>query len=226
MAKNNGIVDQRVTGYTPLTSPYQLKQDIPRPHQAVETVTRGRRGIENILDNIDLRKIIIVGPCSIDDPKAAMEYANRLKELSDKVSDQFLIVMRTYFEKPRTSLGWEGLITDPNLDGTNDMNKGLHLSRKILRDISEIGLLTGVEYLDSFTPQYISDLVSWAAIGARTSYSPQHRQMASGLSMPVGIKNDTHGDLNVAVNGVLSAKEPHSFLGINEYGAPSVVNTS
>ena len=225
MIENNGIVDQRVSGYSPLISPYQLKQDIPRSYQAVETVTRGRQSIENILDGTDPRIFIIGGPCSIHDPEAAREFANETKELSDKVSDQFLIVMRMYFEKPRTGLGWEGLITDPNLDGSNDMNKGLHLSRKVLLDIAELGLPVATEYLDPFVPQFNSDFISWAAIGARTAYSPQHRKMASGLSMPAGIKNDTHGDISIAVNGVLSARGRHSFLGINEYGAPSVVNT-
>lgn len=220
----NGITDLRVT-YSELTTPYQIKQVVPITQIAAETVKRGRQGIEGILDRKDPRIIIILGPCSIHDPLAARDYAENLKILSEKVGDNLLLVMRTYFEKPRTALGWKGLIYDPKLDGSDDMNEGLRISRQVLKDVTELGLPTATEYLESFTPQFNADLVSWAAIGARTAYSPQHRQMASGLSMPVGIKNDTHGDVSIAVNGVTLAREPQAFPGINEHGQAVLLNT-
>lgn len=223
---NNGIIDQRITAYGSLITPYHLLQNVPMSEKAIETVLMGRKSIENILKSKDPRKIIISGPCSIQDPEAAKDYSNRVRDLSEKVSDQFLIIMRMYFEKPRTTVGWKGLIYDPNLDGSNDMNKGLHLSREILLHNTEIGLPSATEYLEAITPQYNSDLISWAAIGARTVESPQHRQLASGLSMPVGFKNSTQGDIGVAVDAIISARKGHSFLGINGYGIPSIVSTS
>ncbi|MFH0874320.1 MAG: 3-deoxy-7-phosphoheptulonate synthase [archaeon] len=223
---NNEIIDQRIIAYGSLITPYHLLQNVPMSEKAMETVLIGRKNIENILKGEDPRKIIITGPCSIHDPEAAKEYSNRARDLSEKVSDQFLIIMRMYFEKPRTTIGWKGLIYDPNLDGSNDMNKGLHLSREILLHNAEIGLPSATEYLEAITPQYNSDLISWAAIGARTVESPQHRQLASGLSMPVGFKNSTQGDIGVAVDAIISARKGHSFLSINEYGIPSIVSTS
>ena len=222
----NHVVDQRILEYKTLINPHDLKRDLPQTDKARETVLYGRKSTENILDGKNSRIIMIVGPCSIHDIKSAKEYAARLKKLSDKVSDKFLIVMRTYFEKPRTSIGWKGFIYDPNLNGSNDINKGLHLSREILLHNAEIGLPSATEYLETFTPQYNSDLISWAAIGARTVESPQHRQLASGLSMPVGFKNGTEGNTKVAINAMLSAREKHAFLGISELGVPCIVNTS
>ena len=223
MVENN-ITNLRVT-YSDLVTPYEIKQEIPLTKIAVETVKKGRQGIEGILDRKDSRIFMLLGPCSIHDPNAAREYAENLKVLAEKVDDRILIGMRTYFEKPRTALGWKGLIYDPHLNGSDDMNEGLKISRQLLKDVNELGLPAATEYLESFTPQYNADLVSWAAIGARTAYSPQHRQMASGLSMPVGIKNDTHGDISVAVNGVLLAREPQSFPGINESGQAVLLKT-
>ena len=224
--KSNGIVDQHILEYKTLTNPHDLKRDLPQTDKAKETVRCGRKAIKDILDGKDSRTMIIIGPCSIHDTKSAEEYATKLKELSNKVSDKFLIIMRTYFEKPRTSIGWKGFIYDPDLNGLNDINKGLHLSREILLHNAGIGLPSATEYLEAFTPQYNSDLISWAAIGARTVESPRHRQLASGLSMPVGFKNGTEGNIKVAINAMLSARERHSFLGINELGAPCIVNTS
>ena len=224
--KQNSVVDQRILEYKTLINPHNLKIDLPQTDKTRETIVYGRKSIEDILDEEDPRIMIIIGPCSIHDPKSAKEYAARLKELSNRVSDKFLIVMRTYFEKPRTSIGWKGFIYDPDLNGSNDINKGLHLSREILLQNAEIGLPSATEYLETFTPQYNSDLISWAAIGARTVESPQHRQLASGLSMPVGFKNNTEGNIKVAINAMMSARERHSFLGINELGAPCIVNTS
>jgi len=222
----NHVVDQRILEYKPLISPHSLKENLPQTEKARETVIYGRKSTENILDEKDSRIMVIVGPCSIHDIKSAEEYATRLKELSNKVADKFLIVMRTYFEKPRTCTGWKGFIYDPDLNDSNDINKGLHLSREILLHNAEIGLPSATEYLETFTPQYNSDLISWAAIGARTVESPQHRQLASGLSMPVGFKNGTEGNIEVAINAMLSAREEHAFLGISELGVPCIVNTS
>ncbi len=223
---SNGIIDQHILEYKTLINPHDLKKDLPLTNRTKETVLYGRKSIEDILNGKDSKTIMIVGPCSIHDIESAKEYTERLKTLSDKISDKFLIVMRTYFEKPRTSIGWKGFIYDPDLDGSYDINKGLHLSRELLLHNAKIGLPSATEYLETFTPQYNSDLISWAAIGARTVESPQHRQLASGLSMPVGFKNNTEGNIKVAINAILSAKEEHSFLGINELGLPCIVNTS
>lgn len=228
-SKNNHsclVVDQRILEYKTLISPYDLKKDLPQTSKTKETTLYGRKSIEDILDGKDSKITIIVGPCSIHSIESAKEYATRLKEISDKISDKFLVVMRTYFEKPRTSVGWKGFIYDPHLDGSNNINWGLHLSREFLLHNARIGLPSATEYLETFTPQYNSDLISWSAIGARTVESPQHRQLASGLSMPVGFKNNTEGNVKVAVNAMLSAREEHSFLGINEQGTPCVVITS
>jgi 3-deoxy-7-phosphoheptulonate synthase len=224
--QKNGTIDKNIKGYDTLMSPRQLITDLPRTDAITETTESGRQFIRDILDGADSRKFVIVGPCSIHDVDAAHDYATRLKEIADAVKDRLVIIMRSYFEKPRTSLGWKGLIYDPALNGEGDIKDGLHLSRKILIQALELGLPCATEYLETFTPQYNSDLVSWAAIGARTTESPQHRQLASGLSMPVGFKNNTQGDISVAVNAILSAQGDHSFLGIDEYGSPSVVTTA
>ncbi|MCH8003377.1 MAG: 3-deoxy-7-phosphoheptulonate synthase [Nanoarchaeota archaeon] len=226
MDNGNGITDQRIMRYDPLVSPYQLKQDIPSSDLAKETVRLGRQGIGRILNRDDPRKLIIVGPCSIHDPESAMEYASRNKELADVVSDKLLIVQRMYFEKPRTSLGWQGLIMDPDMNETGDLNKGFRLSRELLSYVAELGLPAATEYLDPITPQFNGDFISYAVIGARTAYSQPHRNLASGLSMPVGFKNDTHGDISVAVNGALTSRRSHSFPGVDEHLMVSIVKTT
>jgi len=224
--KRNGIVDTRIIDYKPLKTPFQIRRELPQSSKTKETVINGRRTIENILDGKDDRIMIIAGPCSIHDIEEAKEYARKLKGLAEKTKDKFFFVMRTYFEKPRTINGWKGFLYDPHLNNSNDINEGLYLSRELLLYNAKIGLHSGTEYLESFTPQYNSDLVSWVAIGARTVESPQHRQMASGLSIPVGFKNTTRGDVKAAINAVLSARESHAFLGIDELGIPCIIHTS
>lgn len=216
-----------VDGFDPLLSPGALNLELPITPAAVRTVTRGRQAIEAILRGEDPRLLAVVGPCSIHDVDAAGEYAARLAKLAEEVSDHLLVVMRVYFEKPRTTVGWKGLINDPFLysDRVFDMNTGLRKARKLLLEVAELGLPAGTEFLDPFTPQYLDDLVSWAAIGARTTESQTHRQMASGLSMPVGFKNATTGDLQVALDAMKSAMAPHHFVGIDEEGHAAVVHT-
>lgn len=216
-----------VDGFDPLLSPGALNLELPITPAAVRTVTRGRQAIEAILRGEDPRLLAVVGPCSIHDVDAAGEYAARLAKLAEEVSEHLLVVMRVYFEKPRTTVGWKGLINDPFLysDRVFDMNTGLRKARKLLLEVAELGLPAGTEFLDPFTPQYLDDLVSWAAIGARTTESQTHRQMASGLSMPVGFKNATTGDLQVALDAMKSAMAPHHFVGIDEEGHAAVVHT-
>jgi 3-deoxy-7-phosphoheptulonate synthase len=209
-----------------LISPEGLQRQLPMTPKLAETVIKGRAAIQGILDGHDDRFLMIVGPCSIHDEKAAMEYAVKFKELADQVNDRVLLVMRVYFEKPRTSLGWKGLINDPNLDGTFDIGKGLYTARKLLIDFAEIGVLSGTEFLDPIVPQYIADLVSWAAIGARTTESQMHREMASGLSMPVGFKNGTDGNSQIAVDAMKTSRAPHAFLGIDMEGHNCLIRTS
>ena len=218
--------DLRVKGYQQLMEPGMLKQELAISQAAHKTVLSGREAIEKILRKKDKRLLVIVGPCSIHDEKAAYEYAGKLKKLSDKVSETLFVVMRVYFEKPRTSVGWKGLINDPRLDGSCDISDGLHKARKILLQINEQGVPTATEFLETITPQYVADLVSWACIGARTTESQAHREMASGLSMPVGFKNGTDGKLSAAVNAVIAAITPQSFLGIDQNGHTCVVKTS
>lgn len=209
----------------PLLTPEDIEAKLPMTDQQEHTVIQARQQLEDILKHQDQRKFIVVGPCSIHDPKAAVEYAHKLKKLADQVQDQFLIIMRVYFEKPRTTIGWKGLINDPDINDSFDVEKGLIIARKLLLDIAEIGLPAGTEALDPITPQYLSELVTWAAIGARTIESQTHREMASGLSMPVGFKNGTDGNIQVALNAMESARNPHSFLGINLQGQVCVLNT-
>jgi 3-deoxy-7-phosphoheptulonate synthase len=208
-----------------LPTPTQIKSRVPVSVRAQRTVIEGRRAVERILNRQDHRLLLIVGPCSIHDPAAALDYARRLKALADELRDTFLIVMRTYFEKPRTITGWKGLINDPQLDGSLRIARGLQLARRILLDVNDLGLPAATEALDPICPQYLSDLVTWTAIGARTTESQTHREMASGLSTPVGFKNGTDGGLQVAINALLSARQPHSFLGIDQTGAVAIVRT-
>jgi len=194
--------------------------------KAKETVVKGRAGIEAILDGRDSRKIVVVGPCSIHDADAALEYASKLKKLSEKVEDKLLIVMRTYFEKPRTTVGWKGFIYDPYLDDSYSLKEGVVLARKMLAEINEMGLPTATEVLGPIIIQYYADLICWSAIGARTAESQTHRELASGLSMPVGFKNGTEGNLDIAINAIVSAQASHHFVGMDDDGRVSVVDTS
>ncbi len=214
-----------VNQITPLTPPDEIKEELPLSEQACQTVVQARQTVRNILDRKDRRLFAVVGPCSIHDTEAAMEYAQRLKALHEELEDRIYLIMRVYFEKPRTTVGWKGLINDPDLNGTHQVEKGLRMARKILLDINELGLPAATETLDPITPQYIADLLAWSAIGARTTESQTHREMTSGLSMPVGFKNGTDGSLDIAVNAIQSAAHPHHFLGINHEGRASVVNT-
>lgn len=208
-----------------LITPQKLKDEMPLTGSALESVQKDRGTIFSILDRTDPRLFVVVGPCSIHDPGAAIDYANRLKLLSEKVSDNLFLVMRVYFEKPRTSIGWKGLINDPYLDDSFKIEEGLRIGRKLLLDIVNVGLPTSTEALDPISPQYIQDLISWSAIGARTTESQTHREMSSGLSSAVGFKNGTDGGLTVAVNAMQSVSSPHRFLGINAQGQVSVVTT-
>ena len=217
--------DLRVRGYTPLMVPKTLKQEIPISQQAAETVVNGRKTIEIILNRSDKRLLVIVGPCSIHNEKEALEYAGKLNGLRKQVADTLFVVMRVYFEKPRTTVGWKGLVNDPDMDGSCDMKEGLRKARSILLRIGEMGLPAATEMLDPITPQYLADLVSWAAIGARTTESQTHRELASGLSMPVGFKNSTDGNLSSAINALVAARTPQSFLGIDQDGNTSIVQT-
>jgi len=216
----------RVRGVTRLITPAQIKEQSPATRAQVATVMRGREEARAILRGEDDRMLVVAGPCSIHDPGAAMEYARRLAVLSREVADRYLVVMRVYFEKPRTTVGWKGLINDPLMDDSCDMAHGVALARKILLDIAELGLPTGTEFLDPIIPQYIADLITWSAIGARTTESQTHREMASGLSMPVGFKNGTDGSVQVAIDAMKSSRTPHSFLGIDQDGSTSIVKTT
>ena len=208
-----------------LITPEQLKAKLPMSESAAKVIAEGREVIRNILDRKDHRLFIVVGPCSIHDVEAALDYASRLKALADEVKDTLFIVMRVYFEKPRTTVGWKGLINDPHLNDTFKIDEGLHIGRKLLLDIAEIGLPTSTEALDPISPQYMQDCISWSAIGARTTESQTHREMASGLSSAVGFKNGTDGGLDVAMNAIKSASKPHRFLGINGEGQVAVIHT-
>ena len=217
--------DVRVKGYVTLMRPVELKTEIPLTKKAEQTVTLGRKRIQDIMLREDRRLLAIVGPCSIHDEKAALEYAGRLSRLRETVKDTFEVVMRVYFEKPRTTVGWKGLISDPALDGSNDINTGLRKARALLMRIAEMGLPTATEIIEPITPQYLADVVCWAAIGARTTESQTHREMASGLSMPVGFKNGTDGNLNTAINALVASRMAHSFLGIDHEGQTCIVKT-
>jgi 3-deoxy-7-phosphoheptulonate synthase len=209
-----------------LITPRELKAALPMTEASNQTVVAGRDAISAILRQTDPRLLVVLGPCSIHDPKGALEYAGKLNALRQQVEDQFCLVMRVYFEKPRTTVGWKGLIYDPHLDGSDDIQTGLRQARELLLQITGLGLPAATEFLDPVVPQYIADLVSWAAIGARTTESQTHRQMASGLSMPVGFKNGTDGSLQIAIDAMQSAMRPHSFLGIDQDGYTSIVRTT
>ena len=208
-----------------LSTPEEVKQRLPLSEAAAQTVFQARETLKRILDRQDPRLFVVVGPCSIHDVAAARDYAERLKKLADEVQDTMFIIMRVYFEKPRTTVGWKGLINDPRMDDTFNIDEGLQIARHLLLDIANLGLPAGTEALDPIVPQYISDLIAWTAIGARTTESQTHREIASGLSMPVGFKNGTNGSLEVAINALESAARPHSFLGINAQGQSAVIRT-
>ncbi|HEV8616975.1 MAG TPA: 3-deoxy-7-phosphoheptulonate synthase [Methylomirabilota bacterium] len=217
--------DLRVDSIRPLLPPAILLEELPLSEAAATTVSRGRGEVARILAGDDDRLLVIAGPCSIHDPVAAMEYARRLRGLADELVADLRIVMRVYFEKPRTTVGWKGLINDPKLDGSFAINEGLRLARRLLRDLAELGLPAGCEFLDPITPQFIADLVTWGAIGARTTESQVHRELASACSMPVGFKNGTDGGVQIAIDAVRAAAHPHRFLGVTEQGLAGIVST-
>jgi 3-deoxy-7-phosphoheptulonate synthase len=217
--------DIHVTGEEILVTPTQLQQQLPISDHALQTIDESRRTIASIIHHGDPRLLVICGPCSIHDVDAAREYAARLKQLRDELSDTLYIVMRVYFEKPRTTVGWKGLINDPSIDGSFDIERGLGIARELLIGFAEMELPMGTEALDPISPQYLGELFSWAAIGARTTESQTHREMASGLSMPVGFKNSTNGELNTAIDALKAAASPHAFMGINRHGQVSVIRT-
>ncbi|WP_346293604.1 3-deoxy-7-phosphoheptulonate synthase [Sphaerothrix gracilis] len=218
--------DLHVVETRPLISPAFIHHELPMTDAAAAVVAETRDRIRNILYNEDRRLLVVVGPCSIHDVDAAYEYGQKLAVLRSELADQLEIVMRVYFEKPRTSIGWKGLINDPHLDDSYDINTGLRLARKLLLDLAHSGLPAATELLDPITPQYIADVIAWTAIGARTTESQTHREMASGLSMPIGFKNNTDGSLQAAINAMLAASQPHHFLGINHHGLASIVATT
>ena len=218
--------DTRITGYEPLLSPAALLDELPLTDEATATVEHSRSEVRAVLDGDDDRLLVIAGPCSVHDTRAALEYATQLREIRDRHYRDLLIVMRVYFEKPRTVTGWKGLINDPGMDGGHDVHRGLRTARRLLLDIVELGLPVGCEWLDPITPQYIADAVTWGAIGARTTESQVHRQLASGLSMPVGFKNGTDGDVQVAVDACRASATGHTFFGVTLNGAAAVVTTA
>ncbi|MDZ7668089.1 MAG: 3-deoxy-7-phosphoheptulonate synthase [Gammaproteobacteria bacterium] len=218
--------DIRITGMEEVIAPEALISELPITANASRTTFTARKEISDILHGRDPRLMVVIGPCSIHDPKAAMDYAGRLAELARSHRDHLCIIMRVYFEKPRTRIGWKGLINDPHLDDTFDINAGLRLARGLLRDIADLGLGAGTEYLDPISPQYVADLVSWGAIGARTTESQVHRELASGLSCPVGFKNSTDGSVQVAVDAISSASHPHIFLSVTKGGHSAIFSTA
>jgi 3-deoxy-7-phosphoheptulonate synthase len=217
--------DLRIRAMQELITPARLRADCPRGDGPSATVTGGRTAVQKILRGEDDRLIVVIGPCSIHDPAAAMEYAQRLAAERERLADTLEIVMRVYFEKPRTTVGWKGLINDPDLDGSFNINKGLHLARRLLLDVNALGLPAGCEFLDIITPQYLADLVSWGAIGARTTESQIHREMASGLSCPVGFKNGTDGNVRIAIDAAQAAAHPHHFLAVTKDGRSAIAAT-
>lgn len=219
------IENVNVTSFAPMPSPEALHSKLPLTDLASETVMQGREALRNIIDRKDQRLFVVVGPCSIHDPVAGLDYARRLKALQAEVADTMLLVMRVYFEKPRTTTGWKGYINDPDMDDSFRVNVGMEKARQFLLDVCELGLPTATEALDPISPQYLGDLIAWTAIGARTTESQTHREMSSGLSTPVGFKNGTDGDIGIAINAILSSAHPHSFLGINAQGNVSIVRT-
>ena len=219
------ITDINITSKTQLPTPVELCSKIERKAEVEQFVVETRTAINKIIFGDDPRLLIVVGPCSIHDLESGREYAQRLAQIAKELSDRILVVMRVYFEKPRTTVGWKGLIMDPNLDGTSDIPAGLEIARSFLTEVLDLGLATATELLDPITPQYIADLICWSAIGARTTESQTHRQMASGLSMPLGFKNATNGDLTVAINAIQAASQPQTFLGIDNAGRANALTT-
>jgi 3-deoxy-7-phosphoheptulonate synthase len=217
--------DLRISNQKPLLSPAILADELPAEESVLGVVDQGRRAVESILSGADRRLLVVAGPCSVHDAKAALDYAQRLKVVADRLADDVLVTMRVYFEKPRTTVGWKGLINDPDLDGSFRINKGLRLARGLLLDVARVGLPVGTEFLDTILGQYFADLVSWGAIGARTTESQIHREMASGLSMPVGFKNRTDGDVRVAIDAIQSARAQHWFPSLTKEGAPAILCT-
>jgi len=220
------VRDQRISAVVPLMSPALLHHELPLTADLHDTVLAGRRQVEDILNGRDQRLLVVVGPCSVHDPVAAGEYADLLRGEADRLADDLLIVMRVYFEKPRSTVGWKGFINDPALDGTGDVGTGLRLARKLLLEVVGRGLPVGVEFLDPITPQYIADTVAWGAIGARTVESQVHRQLSSGLSMPIGMKNRPDGSIATAIEAIQAAAVPHVFPGIDFSGTPAILHTS
>ncbi len=219
------LENTNVAGFYLLASPQQIHKEFPAGPKSIETVLKGREVVQNVLDGKDKRLFVVMGPCSIHDTKAALEYAQKLKALSEKVKEHFYLVMRVYFEKPRTTVGWKGLINDPHMDDSFKIEEGIKIARKLLLEVTEMGLPTATEALDPITPQYMADLICWSAIGARTTESQTHREMSSGLSTPVGFKNGTDGNIEVAINAMKSALSSHHFLGIDPEGRISVFKT-
>lgn len=218
--------DLRIVAIKEVSPPSVVHAELPLTEQATETIFNTRNAIHHILHGQDDRLLVIIGPCSIHDPQAALEYARRLRELRAEVQQDLLIVMRVYFEKPRTTVGWKGLINDPDLDDSYHINKGLRLARKVLLDINNLGVPAATEYLDLVTPQYLADLISWGAIGARTTESQVHRELASGLSCPVGFKNGTDGSLKIAIDAIRAANRPHHFLSLTKAGHSAIFSTA
>ncbi len=219
------IENTNVLSFATMPTPEELHTHMPITDSAFGTVMQGRADLRNIIDRKDKRLFVVVGPCSIHDPVAGLDYARRLKALQAEVADTMLLVMRVYFEKPRTTTGWKGYINDPDMDDSFRVNVGMEKARRFLLDVCELGLPTATEALDPISPQYLGDLIAWTAIGARTTESQTHREMSSGLSTPVGFKNGTDGDISIAINAILSSAHPHSFLGINGQGKVSIVRT-
>lgn len=224
--KHTETDDLRIEAISPLISPAVLSYYLPISETASETVSQARRDAEDILLGKDDRLLVVVGPCSIHDPSAAIEYAERLKSLADRYTDDLVIIMRVYFEKPRTTVGWKGLINDPHLDGSFDINRGLRIARELLLELNNMGVPAATEFLDTISPQYVADLISWGAIGARTTESQIHRELASGLSMPVGFKNGTRGTIQIALDAIQAAQGSHHFLSVTKQGVSAIVTTA
>ena len=224
--QSDRVRDRRIERAVALVSPAEILEDLPLGTEREDAIIRHRSEVKSILDREDDRLLVVVGPCSVHDPDAAREYAVRLGARASELESDLRVVMRVYFEKPRTTTGWKGLINDPHLDGTRDVNIGLHTARRLLLEVLDLGLPIGCEFLDPITPQYISDVVAWGAIGARTTESQIHRQLGSGLSMPIGFKNRTDGNVQVAVDAVRASAVPHAFAGIDDSGIPAILHTT
>ena len=226
MLSKDNTDDLRISETKEVVAPVQIHDEIPMTDEAIKTTLEARREIHNILIGKDDRLLVVVGPCSIHNPKAAIEYAQKLKVVKDQLKDDLLIVMRVYFEKPRTTVGWKGLINDPDLNASFNINKGLRVARQLLQDVNNMGMPAATEYLDLITPQYVSDLISWGAIGARTTESQVHRELSSGLSCPVGFKNATDGSIKIAIDAINAAMNPHHFLSVTKQGHSAIFSTT